>query len=111
MNNKDKVVDWKKAPSLGIILLSLALFCLFAAIPEKVDAAVNSPKVIVQKQSKDKVQKQKKAKLVPVTAGENTAVKDKSTIANEAKQSLSTDDSEIKPQDSAQPFADRKSVV
>lgn len=105
MNNKDKVVDWKKAPSLGIILLSLALFCLFAAIPEKVDAAVNSPKVIVQKQSKDKVQKQKKAKLVPVTAGENTAVKDKSTIANEAKQSLSTDDSEIKPQDSAQPFA------
>ncbi|QYN53557.1 MucBP domain-containing protein [Lactobacillus panisapium] len=105
MNNKDKVVDWKKAPSLGIILLSLALFCLFAAIPEKVDAAVNSPKVIVQKQSKDKVQKQKKAKLVPVTAGENTAVKDKSTTANEAKQPLSTDDSEIKPQDSAQPFA------
>ncbi|WP_270262424.1 MucBP domain-containing protein [Lactobacillus panisapium] len=105
MNNKDKVVDWKKAPSLGIILLSLALFCLFAAIPEKVDAAVNSPKVIVQKQSKDKVQKQKKAKPVPVTAGENTAVKDKSTTANEAKQPLSTDDSEIKPQDSAQPFA------
>lgn len=105
MNNKDKVVDWKKAPSLGIILLSLALFCLFAAIPEKVDAAVNSPKVIVQKQSKDKVKKQKKAKLVPVTAAENTAVKDKSTTANEAKQPLSTDDSEIKPQDSAQPFA------
>lgn len=105
MNNKDKVVDWKKAPSLGIILLSLALFCLFAAIPEKVDAAVNSPKVIVQKQSKDKVKKQKKAKLVPVTAAENTAVKDKSTTANEAKQPLSTDDSEIKPYDSAQPFA------
>lgn len=72
------------------------MFCLFAAIPEKVDAAVNSPKVIVQKQ--------KKAKLVPVTATENTAVKDKSTTANEAKQPLSTDDSEIKPQDSAQPF-------